>query len=588
MGLFAEIKVIYAACILILLSLVGCGDSSSSSSTEENGVIKIVYTNDTHGAIDGSLNFSSIAATVQNLRNSGNHVLLVDAGDEIQGSIYVSGDSGRSLITIMNETGYLLATPGNHEFDYGVPNLIELAKIADFPYISCNFISVETGKPVFSPSKIFKMGDRSVAFVGISTPETINSSRRRFFLDSKGNYIYSIKGLVNLQDLYNTVQTAIDNVRDSADYVIALGHLGMDHALDVKGISSTKLIENVAGLDAFIDAHSHSKMLGQQVKDKTGKNVLLTQNGDSFQSYGVITIDENGIISTDLIEEGSQTDANVATLENELIQKINTKMGEKIATLEKDLYGKNTDKSKRQEIFYQEMNLGDFFADANYWYLNEKIGLDCDLFVINASSIGSQIEKGDLTYASLNSLEPYGNNLNVVAVTGQQILDALEFGASMVGEWSEEKDAPVESYGFMHVAGVVYSIDASVKSSVEEDKNGNFYSVCGEYRVKDVKVYNRETGLYDELIPARMYTVGISNYLLNDHGCGMSMFDKGSRVAEEVELIYQVIVDYVKSFRDNVVNSKNSPLAKYSGYLLDYENPNGAGRITIKNLNYKK
>lgn len=588
MGLFAEIKVTCAAGLLTMLSVAGCGDNTSSSSTDERGVIKIVYTNDTHGAIVGSLKFSSIAAEVQNLRDSGNQVLLVDAGDEIQGSVYVSSDKGLSLIKIMNKAGYQLATPGNHEFEYGISNLVELSKAAIFPYISCNFISEESGETVFPPSKIFKLGSKSVAFVGISTPESVNPSKLKFFQDSSGKYIYRVRGMDSPQDLYSTVQAAIDNVKGSVDYVIALGHLGSNTFLDAKGISSKKLIENVTGLDAFIDAHSHTKMPGQQVKDKNGKNVLLTQTGEAFQSYGVMTIDENGKISTDLVEGSSRIDANVAALEDELIQKVNAMMGKKIGTLENGLYGKDPDVSKTRKVLYQEMNLGDFFADANYWYLNEKVGMNCDLFVINAGSIGAQIEKGDVTYASIKSLEPYENDLNVVSITGQQVLDVLEFGASMIGVWDGKKNAPAERLGFMQVAGIAYTIDASVENKIVLDDNGDFQSVIGKYRVKDVKVYNRESGKYEALDLSREYAVGVSNYLLEDHGCGMSMFDKGSRVAEEVELTYQVIVDYVKSFKDNIINSKNSPLAKYSGYLLDYENPNGAGRITVKNLNYKK
>lgn len=592
-----------------LLCLSGCiqvnvivTEKAEESAPEKSGDITIVYTNDTHSYIanvaddeedeerDG-LRFSKIAAMVEDLRDAGENVLLVDAGDEIQGNIYGAIDEGSTVIDILNATGYQLATIGNHEFDYGVDHLLELTDEAEFPYISCNFKAADGSDLKYADSYIFDVAGKKVAFIGILTPETIASSSPAYFKNDEGEYLYKIVGMDNPDDLMDCVQKAIDEVRSEADYVIALGHVGIGRDAKDKGISSEDIIESVSGLDAFIDGHSHSTVEGVTVKDKDGKDVILTQTGYYMQAFGVMTISEDGTISAKLVDDYDREDEEVAALEKKWIQDVTGQMSEQTGILDSPLYICNPDNNKERWIRAKEMNMGDFAADAIYWYCNEEKSIDCDIAFQNGGGIRSNIEAGDLDYMSAKSVEPFGNMICVISATGQQIIDALEMGANVVGEWDDEWNSPAEFGGFMHVAGLSYTIDAAIPSGLMTDSEGLFKSVDGEYRVKDVKVYNKETGEYEDINPEREYRLAGIRYTLQNCGDGLSMFENDELIADDIEVDYVVLSEYIKSFAAEDgeyphVNSANCPLSSYEGYLLDYENPLGAGRITILNVLY--
>lgn len=603
------------AAIAALGLLSGCGKSTENAVMESeveqavdnsseaeavsavNNDITIIYTNDVHSYIanvvkdeneniigDG-LRLSKVAAMVSDMRADGENVLLVDAGDEIQGDIYGAMDEGETIIDIMNAAGYQLATPGNHDFDYGVFQLMKLVDKAQFPYITCNFHSTKSKEKTFADSYVFEIAGKKVAFVGISTPETITSSTPVYFQDESGEFIYTVDGLKDKTDLYTAVQNAIDNVREDADYVIALGHLGVAMETTKKGWDSRTVIANVSGLDAFIDGHSHTFIDGEMVKDKSGKEVLLTQTGYYLNSVGRMTITEDGAISTELIKDYDREDETVAAKEKAWIDEIDEKMSEKAAVLENPMYIGNPEKPEERWIRAMEMNLGDLAADSIYWFFNERIGLGCDIAIQNGGAIRSPMDKGDITGFSLKQVEPFGNMICVITATGQQIVDALEMGASVSGDWDDEWNTPAENGGFIHAAGLSYTIDTSVESSVVTDSDDMFNGVEGDYRVKDVKVYNKETGEYEPIELDKEYQLAGTNYILRNSGNGLSMFADDKMTADYVGLDYVILSEYVKSFSGDgeypVVNTKNSPLNAYDGYLLDYENPLGAGRINI-------
>lgn len=571
-------------------------DESANSETASED-ITIVYTNDVHSYIsnvlkddDGNvtgdgLRFSKIAAMVKDMRESGENVLLVDAGDEIQGDIYGAMDEGETIINIMRATGYQLATPGNHDFDYGVIQLLKLVETAGFPYVTCNFHPTDTDESIFSESYVFDIAGKKVAFVGVTTPKTLTSSTPVYFQNEKGEFIYEFDGANNAEDLYKSVQNAIDNVKDDVDYVVGIGHVGVGMDEVKNGWDSASIIANVSGLCAFIDGHSHTVMEGEVVKDKDGKDVILTQTGSYLNAVGVMTIMEDGTINTKLVNDYDREDQEVASMEEEWIAQIDAQMNEKIGVLEKDLYICNPENEKQRLIRAQELNLGDFVADSVYWFFNERLEIDCDIAIQNGGGIRNKIEKGDLTYMSAKQVEPFGNMICLIEATGQQIIDALEMGTVEVGEWNDEWDSPAESGGFLQVAGMTYTIDSTIPSGVETDANGMFKAVNGDYKVRDVKVYNKEKGEYEPIDPDKTYKLGGINYILRNGGNGMNMFDGDELVVDYVGQDYVILAEYIKSFLDDgeyaVVNTNNSPMSGYKGYLLDYDNPMGAGRINI-------
>ena len=569
--------------------------AAAEENTEAAVSICIVYTNDIHSYLYNTvtdenneekpgLRLSNVAAYVNEMRNEGKDVILVDAGDELQGDVYGAFDEGESIVQLINASGYQVATPGNNDFDYGMGTFFNRKEEADYPYISCNFHALEGEPNPLDASHIIEAGGKKIAFIGITTPETITSSTPAYFQNEKGEYIYVIDGIEDAKDMYESVQNAIDDVRADVDYVIALGHVGVGLDEVKNSISSYDVIKNVEGLDAFIDAHSHTIIEGESVKDKSGKDVLLTQTGSYLSNIGVMEIDGSSI-TTKLVGSYDNAEPNVALLEEEVHANLMDKMGEKIAVLGTPLYINDPENSKRRLIRSTEMNSGDMVSDSVYWYFNDYLELDCDIVMSNGGGIRAQVNKGDVTYLDVKSIEPFGNMVCLINATGQQILDALEMGANVIGEWDDDWDIPAENGGFMQVAGMKYSIDSTIPSSVKTLPDGMFVSVDGEYRVKDVEIYNRETGEYEALDVDKNYSVGGINYILRNSGNGLCMFNDNSMIIDYIGQDYSILAMYLQSFELDgdypLVNTKNSPLSQYSGYALDYENPFGSGRITV-------
>ena len=328
--------------------------------------ITILYTNDVHTYIDKKspeLTYAAIAALKKSYQDAGKNVLLVDAGDHIQGTAYGSMDEGASIIQLMNAAGYDVATPGNHEFDYGMARAKEVMAEADFPYLSSNWVNLPLGNRVLPDVKYFTIGGRVIAFVGITTPETFTKSTPAYFMDkSQSRYIYDILGGDDGQKLYKAVQKSIDKAKVLADYVIGLGHLGVDPSSSPW--TSEEVIAHTSGFDAFIDGHSHTVMENKQVQDASGKAVTLTQTGSYFANVGEMTIAADGTITTKLIPTHEGMDAGIAAMQTGWVNTVDDMLGEKIAVGDSDFYVSDPATGKRR-IRSGETNLGDFVADEN-------------------------------------------------------------------------------------------------------------------------------------------------------------------------------------------------------------------------------
>lgn len=573
-------------------------ESQTAEPQKELSEITILYTNDVHTYInntkkddDGNvtklLSYASVAALRAELEAEGKNVILVDAGDHSQGTAYGGMDEGKTIIDIMNACGYQVATLGNHEFDYGIFRAFANIEEADFPYVSCSFYTVADNKSVLPSYQVIDANGTKVAFIGISTPETITKSTPTYFMDETGeNFIYNFYAGEDGSELYQAVQTAIDEAKAEADYVIALGHLGVDPSS--APYTSLDVIANTTGLDAFIDGHSHTTLESDMVKDAAGNDVVLTQTGSYLSAIGQMTIATDGTISTQLITEYEGRDEKVAALEEGWIDEIDTKLGEEIAVLENNLYIMSPENPEIRIIRNQETNLGDLDADAYYYYFNEVMGLDCDVAIANGGGIRSNVEAGSMSYMTAKTVNPFGNVACLVEVSGQNILDALEKGAAKIGLIDEEKGIPAENGGFLQVAGIKFEIDSTIESTVQQSEEGLWTGApTGEYKVSNVMVYNRETAEYEPLDLEKTYTLAGVNYILRNQGDGMAMFKDSVSVLDYVSEDYLVLAEYLKAFTagdDGVahITTENSPLASYEGYLLDYENPYGSGRIVIK------
>ena len=545
--------------------------------------VTILYTNDVHTYIDNKSpkpTYAAIAALKKSIEDTGRDVLLVDAGDHIQGTAYGSMDDGATIIELMNEAGYDLATPGNHEFDYGMARAKAVLQEADFPYVSCNWVDLRTGFNVLPSVKFFFVGGRKIAFVGVTTPETFTKSTPAYFMnDAQTKYIYDILGGEDGQKLYDAVQKAIDKAEFwGADTIIGLGHLGVDPSSSPW--TSEEVIAHTHGFTAFIDGHSHTVMANKQVTDASGKAVTLTQTGSYFKNIGKMTVGADGTITTELIDTYEGLDAAVAATASNWISAVDDMLGEEIAVGDTKFYINDPATGKRR-IRSGETNLGDFVADGIYTYFNEIEELHCDVAIMNGGGIRTDVEAGPWSFKTCKTVSPFGNVACLMSVTGQQIQDALEFGARFAGAEGKENG------GFLQVAGARYTIHTGTPNTVQTNDKNVWTGSATTPRVSNVEIYDKTTGTYQPLDPNATYALAGMNYTLRNLGDGFAMFDGATLIKDYVSEDYLVMSSYAAMFGGVDANglphlaSANSPLADYPGYLLNYEDPYGAGRIQM-------
>lgn len=596
-------KLLSILCSVLLIVLLSIPVSAANA--EKSNDIVILYTNDTHAYIDSPLSFDTIGALKKNLEKQYRYVLLVDAGDHLQGTAFGSMDQGASVLQLMNKAGYDLATPGNHEFDYGMDSFLERAWEAEFPYLSCNLYHQEDGvrgENLLESFQAYHFGKEIVAFIGITTPETIVKSTPAYFQDENGNFCYGISGGDNGQALYDDVQFAVDAIRRAgATKVIAVGHLGDDPSSSPW--TSEEVIAHVSGLDAFIDGHSHSEVSGQQILGADGEPVLLTQTGEYLNNVGIMVIDyETGEIQSDLIvcedilktvknKDGTESsvvsghrltselysgpewvnDYTISFAKNQWINKVNQKLKQKIG--ESQVILDNYAEDGTRLVRKQETNTGDFAADALY-YLFDQMDMNVDAAIVNGGGIRNQAVTGTMTYKTCKDIHTFGNIACLQTVTGQQLLDALEWGARFAG-------SDQECGGFLQVSGIRYQIDTDWPDSTQKDGNGMWIGgPTGGYRVHDVAIYDRETDSWRALELQETYRLAGYNYTLRNSGGGYNMFSSAVNVVDYVMEDYMVLANYAQSFENKTVLASNSPLLdKYPGFGIDYGTVNGSGRI---------
>ena len=365
----------------------------------ESGKIVILHTNDVHCGIDQAKNdagevtnigYAGVAAykTAMEAAYGAENVTLVDAGDAIQGGPIGTLSKGAYIVEIMNQVGYDLAIPGNHEFDYGMDNFLTLAQEkAEYAYLCANFTDLE-GKAVLDGYQVLTYGDVKVGYVGIDTPESFTKSTPTYFQDAAGNYIYSFSQGNEGKDLYDVVQKAVDAAKaEGADYVVALGHLGVDE--QSSPWTSTEVIANTTGIDVLIDGHSHSTFAKTE-KNQAGEDVLVAQTGTKLANLGKVVIDtKTGEITSELVAakdcaaEDEATGAFVKGINDEfagVLKKV-------VAKTDVDLTTKDPATGKRA-VRSAETNLGDLCADAY------RVMLDADVAFVNGGGRARRHPRG--------------------------------------------------------------------------------------------------------------------------------------------------------------------------------------------------
>ena len=540
---------------IIIFSLYDfyCGKKQSSLSND----IIILFTSDVHCYVDQNIGYSGLAAYKKQLKSSNNNVILIDCGDSIQGEYIGTIAKGEFIIDIMNKVGYDFAVLGNHEFDYGMDAVKTIISRSNAKYLNSNITYSGSGENALAQTasySILTFGDIKVGFVGVTTPDSTNSSTPIYFQEN-GKFVYDFKSHNHGKDLFQTVQTSVNScLSQGVNYVVVVAHLGTGSGYEP--YTSTNMIANTTGIDIVLDGHSHSVIPNRLIKNKVGKDVVLTSCGEKLRNIGKVTISPTGISSelisnyNDKVKELDEYVASIrATYNTELQRVIGT------STSHLSVYNEKYVRLVRN----RETNIGDWCTDA---LLHATKG---DVCLFNGGSIRADIKKGPITVGDLRDVNGFNNMICKTTVTGQEILDALEMSyrktlniVTVDGKWSVG-----EFGGFFQVSGLKCTVDTSYPSFVIVDDNGMYEKVNGKRRVKNVMI--KENGEYVPIDVNKNYILVSTDYLIKESGDGINNFANHKLLEDSVISVTKAYVDYFQYLK---------------GDLSGYEKPQG--RITIE------
>ena len=474
--------------LFLTLSMAGslCVPAMAADETSGEGAandVVVLHTNDVHGAI-GS--YAKVAALKAQYEAEGTDVILVDAGDFIQGDPTVSISQGANAVELMNMVGYDLAVPGNHEFDYGYENLKTLSESAEFPILAANVTS--NGSAAFADSYVLETDSGTkVGFVGVTTPETATKAHPA-----------KIAGLTfDAGDkMFADVQASVDKLEaDGCDYIVCVGHLGIDE--ESTGNRSVDLLAKVDGIDVFIDGHSHSTQEDiLAVTDGTGKvgDTVLTSTGTELENIGVVTLSD-GSASAESVKVADLTaeDEAIAARAAEITAQVEADYGTVFAKTEVLLNG-DKDPGNRT----QETNLGDLITDALMWGAARE-GETIDAAVTNGGGIRAPIQVGDVTKKDVNTVLPFGNTLSIVKVTGAELLEVLEASTYCT---------PAAVGGFPQVSGIIFTVDTT-----KPYDQGEAYPKTTYYAPASIQRVTIESVGGKPFDPNAVYTIATNDFM---------------------------------------------------------------------------
>ncbi len=578
----------------------------SASEDCMEGQLVILHTNDIHGkfematAVDETTGETVVTnmgvATVKKVKeyyeSHGADVILMDAGDFAQGELLVNHYDGRSAVRFMNSAGYDVASLGNHEFDKGYEAMLKLVELAEFPIVDANIVSEETGEVFFEANTIFEFEGLTVGVFGLDTAETLTKSSP-----------LSVKGLDFLdgEEMFECAQAQVDELKEAGcDVIICLGHLGTDD--ESTGRRSSDLLAAVDGIDLFVDGHSHSVYEnGLETEDglivsagtKLQQLGVVIYDGEDFEAnlydfaelseiidehptYKVVAgdtlskiakkelgaakewkqiyeLNKDIIKNPDLIYIGQEFvlpasheeccyDVELDAYVDKFVNKVAAIYEGEFAVTEVDLNGE-----RAPGVRTEETNLGDFAADAYKFaaqqYADEaELGITIDGAIQNGGGIRASIPAGSVSMGALYTVFPYGNSVTIIAVTGAELLEALEASCAFV---------PEAVGGFPQVTGIEFEIDSTVPfENGEQYPNSTYYAPANPgARVTIKTVGGKEFNAEDT------YYLSVNNFMA-EGGDTYYVFSQAS------EIIYTGVVDadaliaYVESL-DGVISAED-------------------------------
>ncbi|NLI20854.1 MAG: bifunctional metallophosphatase/5'-nucleotidase [Clostridiales bacterium] len=440
--------------LVLALSMAGLTPAAlAEQPVDLKGKLVIVHTNDTHGYVltdptEPSTGYAQVKQYAQDATALGADVLLLDAGDVSQGQPIVNLSKGENAFAFMNAVGYDAMCPGNHEFDWGVDQMLQNAETAEFPILCANMMRTADKTLYFEPYKIFETGGYRVGVIGLDTPETLTKANP----DLMKNVTFLMG-----DELYACVQRYVDEVKtQGCDLVVVLGHLGVDD--ESTGNRSLDVIANTTGIDLFIDGHSHL-LLNEKVQQKHAEGAenvpttLLVSAWCYGHAIGEVVFDGEKLSASLYAAQPTQVsaaygDAEVGALIGSANDAIVKELSTPFARTEVLLDG-----NKAPGVRTQETNLGDFCTDAMLWQANEAYSQPVVAAFTNGGSIRASIQPGDITMLDMKTVFPFGNTLQILTLKGSELLELLEASSFCT---------PDPIGGFLQVSGIVYKVDSSV------------------------------------------------------------------------------------------------------------------------------
>ena len=528
--------------VAMVFSLAVTAHAEETEEKTMDGQIVILHTNDVHGAIAG---YAKVAALKDAYEAKGAYVLLMDAGDFIQGDPTVSVSEGATAVELMNMAGYDVVSMGNHEFDYGYENMKTLAATAEFPIVDANVLY--NGKVAFEDNVVFTAPDGTkIGVFGLDTPETATKAHPA-----------KIQGVTFLAEdkLFDCAKKQVAALEaEGCDYIVCLGHLGIDD--ESTGNRSIDLLKKVSGIDVFIDGHSHST-LGEVTAAAEAAGIAgtaVTSTGTKLENVGVVTISGESISATvtalaDLTAEDADIAARAAAIQKE----IDDDYGTVFAKTEVALNGEK-DPGNRTE----ETNLGDLICDALVWGA-KKNGETVDAAVTNGGGIRASIAVGNITKKDINTVLPFGNTLGIVKVTGAELLEALEASTYCT---------PAAIGGFPQVSGIEFTVDTTVAYD-----QGDLYPGSTYYGPKSIQRVTIETVGGKAFDPKATYSIATNDFM----AAGGDTYYAFAAASVNYDLgipMDEVVMDYITTELKGVVTAEayGEPAGRIT-VELPFENP---------------
>ena len=508
-----------SATLLLGVSLTVCAaakspDGPSSSSKRQKSVV-ILYENDVHCAIDGYAKLAGLRDAIVAADTA--CVGVVSSGDFLNGALPGTISSGQYIVDLMRRVGYDAVTPGNHEFDFGVPRMRALLPQIGAPVVCTNLFKEDDQRPLYPGGVIKSYGEKRVGYVGVCTPASIVDEAYAFF-DENGRKRYDLRP----DDIVTLVQHAVDSVRQAgADYVVVLSHLG---EVNFDGfIDSHTLIGKLSGVDAVLDGHTHSVVPCDMVQDRNKHEIPVTQTGTQFAYIGKLLISADGRISTSLIpiKDIPYSSPQVTATADSIKRLMSAITGEVIGKNDFELVA--ADSLGDWLVRKGETNLGDLCADAFRKRCNADIGL------VNGGGIRNNIAPGTITFGDAVNALPYCDLMCKIEVSGEMLLNMLK-------KCTERY--PQADGSFPQVSGLKFTLHTS------------------PHAVTDVQVLNRATAQYEPLLPDRRYTVAVSDYYKTGF-CGA--LKNAASIEQTTEVTYNVLSEHIKNTLKGDVSAYRAP-----------------------------